>query len=346
MHKPVHDKFFVSNPLPDAEFTAGVARKDAEAILLSSGWKALSFHVSTKNNFFTKIARIWKAIGMSYRCPKASIVLFQLPVMTKAEWFLLNRLKTKGVELVGLIHDIDGLRDGNEILLEQELERMKAFTCLVAHNSVMRFWLEEKLPYNRILSLDLFDYPCPAFEPVVRQQSPAICIAANFAKAGFVYRLPERGTDLAVHLYGPNLNTAAFSSANNHIHFEGVHPPQQLPALLKGSFGLVWDGDDIETCAGNTGNYLRYNSPHKASLYLAAGLPLIVWEESAIAGYVVDKGIGILISSLTELYQKIEALSETDYQLMLGRIRPVRTKIIEGGYLRDILQAAEIVCMH
>ena len=34
----------------------------------------------------------------------------------------------------------------------------------------------------------------------------------------------------------------------------------------------MWDGPSPDTCAGVYGAYLRYNNPHKTSLYLAAGL--------------------------------------------------------------------------
>jgi len=70
---------------------------------------------------------------------------------------------------------------------------------------------------------------------------------------------------------------------------------------LKEHFGLVWDGEEIETIAGTTGEYLRYNSPHKASLYIVSGLPLIVWKESAIYELVKQYNIGFGVSNLMEL---------------------------------------------
>ena len=50
---------------------------------------------------------------------------------------------------------------------------------------------------------------------------------------------------------------------------------------MEGSFGLVWDGISVETCAGVYGEYLKVNNPHKTSLYLASGIPVIIWKEAA-----------------------------------------------------------------
>lgn len=61
--------------------------------------------------------------------------------------------------------------------------------------------------------------------------------------------------------------------------WHGSFKPEESPEHLQG----VWDGDSVDTCAGNTGAYLRYNNPHKTSLYLACGMPVIVWKEAAIA---------------------------------------------------------------
>lgn len=54
---------------------------------------------------------------------------------------------------------------------------------------------------------------------------------------------------------------------------------EELPGALVQSFGLVWDGNSMDTCTGNYGSYLRINDPHKVSLYLSSGLPIIVGQK-------------------------------------------------------------------
>ncbi len=113
--------------------------------------------------------------------------------------------------------------------------------------------------------------------------------------------------------------------------------PDELPAALEGGFGLVWDGDSAETCSGVFGEYLRYNNSHKASLYLAAGLPLVVWKESAIAHFVVDKQCGIVVDSLHNLQKVLDELTIQDYNELLDNARYVGVALREGAYLKAAL---------
>ena len=79
------------------------------------------------------------------------------------------------------------------------------------------------------------------------------------------------------HIYGPNYTPEKKCS---RIVYQGEFSADELPAHLKGQFGLIWDGSSVNTCEGNFGEYLRYNNPHKISLYLACGLPVIIWAVS------------------------------------------------------------------
>ena len=56
--------------------------------------------------------------------------------------------------------------------------------------------------------------------------------------------------------------------------------------VQEGNLGLIWDGasDSSDEDIGMK-NYTRYNNPHKLSCYMAAGLPVIVWEKSAISKF-------------------------------------------------------------
>ena len=71
-----------------------------------------------------------------------------------------------------------------------------------------------------------------------------------------------------------------------NVKYCGQYKPEELPEKLEGGFGLVWDGDDLGACTGVFGEYMKYNNPHKTSLYLASGLPVIIWEKAAMAKYI------------------------------------------------------------
>ena len=59
---------------------------------------------------------------------------------------------------------------------------------------------------------------------------------------------------------------------------------------------------------------MRFNNPHKLSLYVALGLPVIVWREAAIAEFVLKQGIGITVSDLLELNDISTKVSTEGYR--------------------------------
>lgn len=129
-----------------------------------------------------------------------------------------------------------------------------------------------------IVSLGIFDYLADGemVSPDTKS-SPSIAIAGNLAKGkcAYIYKIfGQSGTEnktLSVHLFGNNYSVDVLDS---RFIYHGSFKPEDLPSHLKGDYGLVWDGDSAETCSGNTGEYLKYNNPHKTSLYLASGIPI------------------------------------------------------------------------
>ena len=159
-------------------------------------------------------------------------------------------------------------------------------------------------------------------------------VAGNLAqeKAGYLYALPA---EPAYNLYGVGFDESR--ALENETYF-GSFLPDELPAALEGGFGLVWDGDSAETCSGVFGEYLRYNNSHKASLYLASGFPLVVWKQSALSHFVLEKGCGIAVESLHDLKETIDNLSDADYQDLVDNAKRVGQEIRDGNYLKTALK--------
>jgi len=83
---------------------------------------------------------------------------------------------------------------------------------------------------------------------------------------------------------------------------------------------------------------LRYNSPHKASLYIVSGLPLIVWKESAIYELVKEYNIGFGVYSLTELDEKLAQITEDAYKTWKMNIITLAEKLTTGQNLKEVLK--------
>ncbi len=78
--------------------------------------------------------------------------------------------------------------------------------------------------------------------------------------------------------------------------------------------------------------------PTKASFYLRAGLPIIVWKESAIAPLVEEKGVGFAINSLKELPGRLASISEEEYAGMLTQTKQMAIAINNGENLKKAIQ--------
>ena len=193
---------------------------------------------------------------------------------------------------------------------------------------------------DKMVALGLFDYLCSAdISEVAARKADPIVVAGNLSphKAGYLYELAEI---LPVRAYGVGLD----QKRAGKIDYRGSFSPEELPSLLRGSFGLVWDGPDTTTCSGAFGEYLKVNNPHKTSLYLAAGLPVIIWEEAALAPLLKESGAGLAISSLGDIPEAIEHVSEDGYAKMILSARRLGERIRAGYYTeRALLQALEVI---
>ena len=325
------------------------ARNDVEEIVKREGYQALVLSVDNWYEMSTLKAQLHKskAIGQALnQLKQGDELLIQFPMLHHS-FFTTHHVKKaqkKGVKVHFIIHDLEALRYANldtvplkhKIRVQiQESGLLGAADGIIAHNPIMKSVLVNKgVAEDKIVSLGIFDYLIPNFqEKSGLTKDQPIIVAGNLAqeKAGYLYSLPE---EPAYNLYGVGFDESR--ALANETYF-GSFLPDELPAALEGGFGLVWDGDSAETCSGVFGEYLRYNNSHKASLYLAAGFPVVVWEESALAHFVIDKQCGLVVSSLSDLKENLDTLSEEQYKEMLENAKQIGSKLRQGQYLRTAL---------
>ena len=156
------------------------------------------------------------------------------------------------------------------------------------------------------------------------------------AKAGYLAQLADIA-DVRWELYGPNYRPV---DCPDRIRYHGTVAPERLPERLEGGFGLVWDGNSVDSCSGGMGEYLKVNSPHKLSLYLASGLPVIVWGESAAADFVQANDVGFAVRSLREIGERLAALSDADYFRFKRNACSVSEKLRTGHFTKTALAKA------
>ncbi|MGN0317900.1 MAG: hypothetical protein ACI4E1_08230 [Lachnospira sp.] len=276
-----------------------------------------------------------------------SVVLLQHPFHRRQigrKHTLIKLKRKKNVKFISVIHDVEALRKiMNDSYHQKEFSMMlQAADILIVHNDSMAKWFTDiGVSADKIVVLNIFDYlhnnknnimQKPAFEK-------KIIIAGNLDvnKSQYIGQL-EQLEKVAVQLYGPNFNTEMLQYSN--ISYGGSLPPDEVPQVLTSGFGLVWDGNSIEKCSGNTGEYLRYNNPHKLSLYLSSGLPVVIWKEAAEAEFVVKNNVGIVVNSLKELSSVFEGITEEDYNAMANNVEKIADKLRNGEYTKTALNKA------
>ena len=200
-----------------------------------------------------------------------------------------------------------------------------------------KYLIKEGICESKLVTLDIFDYLTNTSE-ISENKGVGLTIAGNLNKdkSGYLYKLIERHPNYTLNLYGPNFDESIVLGEN--INYLGSFSPDELPNKLQGQFGLVWDGDSIETCSGNTGNYLRYNNPHKTSLYLAAGIPVLIWKEAAISKFVKEHNVGILIDNLEEIEEVLNNISQEKLDEMQKNAKELSLKLRDGYYFKTAIE--------
>ena len=259
------------------------------------------------------------------------IIIVQHPITQSKIIKLLPKKKT-----IILVHDLNSIRYPEAKNNENEIGNLKKFKYIIVHNQIMKNYLiQNGVDSNNIYILELFDYICDKnIESVLNQDNKEykIIFAGNLEKSEFIYQLEENKMNFNLNLYGQGFK----QNENNKTIYKGVFQPEKLPKEWDNNgIGLVWDGKLDETDVEfGVKNYTKYNNPHKLSCYLAAGIPVIVWEKAAIADFVIKNNVGFLIKNIYE----INNLDFSDYEVKKENAKKISEKIRNGYFTKKIFK--------
>ncbi|MBS1947507.1 MAG: hypothetical protein JST47_07040 [Bacteroidetes bacterium] len=328
--------YFVQEHSFSAFFHGGVGNADIEKVLLQENFRPILFPHHFSFSVWAKYGRFWFLIKTFFSLKKGSVVLVQFPLYAKMNKMLLRLLHfRRSILTVCLIADINGLKDGNNELLQNEIKELKRAQYFIAHNQSMKSWLLKHIPFAKCSLLYFFDFMTTG-NNVPKKKSFEIVFAGNLAKSLFLEDLGNIITEsLKFLVYGPGVTKKMKSQKN--FFYKGVFPPYGLPQKIEGSFGLVWDGDCIDDPCGSIGHYMQYITHHKVSLYILTGIPVIIYENAGSASLIRKHKIGFTISGLNEIEQKINSISEAEYQQMVNNMKPLAGKISKGEFLKEAI---------
>jgi len=336
--------YYIGEHLKKENIGGVKARTDVETIMNKRYQLYQSIDMYRPHTFLGKVAFILQPHSIETLIKlsegERGVVITQYPFPYNK---LFNRLLYKFLDKndkVLFIHDIPSIQFGKPSEIKKEMDFINSSKLLIVHNQKMEDLLCSYGINVKCLKLGLFDY---LLEKTPNQKEyyfgNDIVFAGNLAKSKFLEKLPDSGLQLNFNLYGIGL--AETLKQEECIHWKGSYDVNEIPYKLAGSFGLIWDGDSLETCTGHFGEYQKYNNPHKLSLYIVAGLPVIVWSKAAVAELVKKYQIGFTVDSLFDCKRIIDNLTDKDYNRYKSNIKELQEKVINGYFTNQVFDNLE-----
>ena len=322
-------RYYLCETIPETgqKYRAGKKRNDIEETMKTLGFGDITVNAAPEVGF----GAYRRFRGYFDWLEEGDTLIVQAPFMTSTIIMrrLLKSLEKRGVSTYVVIHELDDF-------IENCAGIGKECSGVIVNNEKAALELiKQKLDIAKIVPFDLYDYYIP--EGISGScgefslKGP-IVIAGTLSReeAGYVYRLPD---NCHFRLYGKGFE----GEVTENVAFGGEYLPNDLPFMLKGSFGLVWTGTTPQTCLGLAGEVLKTYNPMQMSLYLSSGLPVIVWSESAAADFVIQKGCGFTISSLAEIGFRLNSMSEKTYSKMKKSAEDIGIPMRDGCYGRSAI---------
>lgn len=347
--KEKNKRIFLHMNLEKNQTAGHKAVADCEMIMQKMGYERLDIVQSQINNKLIKNAyNIMQFLKLLF-VKKGTEIVIEHPLYIHYAYIMCLKYvkKIKNIKYIFIIHDLEVLRGvlKSKSTIKKDEIMFEIADVMIVHNEKMKNYLleEQKVSEDRLVTLKLFDYLTGTGDNFKKKEEEVsvkqITIAGNLSKekSFYIYKLDKLAlSDLKINLYGINFDKNA--DVKNCV-YKGSYDADILPDIMEGDYGLVWDGAEITACAGNTGNYMRYNNPHKVSLYIAAELPIIIWKQAALADFVVENQIGFTVETLETIEDEIANISEEQYALFKQNLKKLSKKVRSGGYLRNALQS-------
>lgn len=335
-------KYFIQEHLLREQlFHGGIGNKQIEEILLKNGYQPIHFPSEYDFSWKAKLKRLLFLCKILAALPGGSSVVFQWPLHARMHVWLVMLLRQlrPSLQIICFLTDINGLKDNDPYTLQNEIKRFKQLDWFIVHNEAMKAWLLQNHSSAKVALLEFFDYVATPGS-ANRLKNCVVAFAGYLNKSRFVNGL-HRVSGITFYLYG-STESISVPSANN-VQYKGLQSPESLPMVIEGAFGLLWDGDSIEGLQGVFGDYNRYISPHKLSLYILAGLPIIAHKESGAASLVARYNIGFAVSSMMEIKEAISATSDEQYEKMRKNCMELAESISKGKCLSKALEQIEFM---
>lgn len=248
----------------------------------------------------------------------------------------------RGGKIIGFVHDAEYLRYPQSYDRKTWVEYLGSYDALMVNTPEER----RQIIASGVTIPIVVTGPWGYVQPIGTRRphfAKTIHYAGNLVewKGGFMANIPAA---LDVKLYGS-------SDGNSELGYDiaasvermGSFSQEALALAMDSGFGLVWD----ENSTHHYNDYALINMPHKLSLYLSLGLPVIAKKGSQVGNFVAANHVGIVVDDLEDLVPVMEAMNEDKYNQPVDLVKPMEDLIRTGRHtqlaaLRAIMAVNEI----
>lgn len=253
-------------------------------------------------------------------------VIVQSPSWNTIEWDqkFFDRISIyRNVKKIIFVEDIPPLMfESNEYMLPQYIDYYnKADVLILASRKLYDYLRVHGLKPKKYVIQHMWDHISQVNPYIIPENKKVINFAGDPKKFDFVKDWKSDTVKL-------NVYSEPLEDVNNpNITFTGWQDdPVLINSLRKaGEFGLVWSEDPYWS------KYMKMNASYKLSTYLAAGIPLIVNSDTPEKDTIVNKHLGIIADSIDEAVEKVDKMSDMQYNQMKDSIEQF-AHLIRGGY--------------
>lgn len=316
------------------------ARQDVQQIAAECGYAVIAFPLEkTVDKWWQQLAQYGQNVlewgKLFFKLHHGDLLLVQYPLhplrTAPIARYALHLLQWKGAKTAAFVHDLDSLRQpGDPSARWSDQELLPGFDRVIVHNDRMADYVAgQGVKAESVLPLPLFD--CLTNEPIPeRVLSAEVCVAGNLTRkrSRYLHDLPRKKVHW--HLYGEGWKG---KNKRADITWHGG----KMTAMA-GSFGLCWAGMSTRVCTGSQGAYMMLASPRTVSIYLAQGLPVILWKWAALADFVRENKLGLVVDTIDDIPAAIAALTAEDYADMAANARAWGEKLRRGDMTREALE--------
>lgn len=316
------------------------AKTDIERVMEMHGFRNVGLKQTRYTNVVGAFCMTLLGVIKGVFClHKGDVLILQYP-LKKYYIFVCNMAHLRGCKVITLIHDLGSFRS-KRLTIPQEIARLDHSDAIIVHSASMKNWLLSKGIKAKLEILEIFDYLSEK-QAAVRKEQPdhyRVMFAGVLASChnNFLYELANASRSYGMVLYGGGFEPEKLKA---EVDYKGFVSSDDLIATAEGDFGVVWYGPALVGGGGPLGEYLQYNSPHKMSLYLRCGLPVIIWEKAGLAPFVKKNKIGVCVSSLDELEEILAKMDAVEYAELKSNALAIGEQLSQGFYsFRAIRQA-------